>query len=238
LLAEELLVRETRVSPRPLSPSKGNNQAMPTYIGVEKDVNGYCNIPSGSVTWSAFLKRNYVYVNTKQPLEREEKKRILICNNDKKLYFNDQEVAWMSPNKKRKLMSPEGRVITKDAFIKRNYLYKDTQEPTTTWEKGQANIHDDGKVFVQDREIVWCHKGTKRKRRDSTSMKETQPWSNDHLPVRPLVIDPQQIYKTGYPGMTVFAPRLSGPQSSTRLTSKELLALDLDTLGSMRKKIG
>jgi len=127
-------------------------------------------IDGKKVTWDAFTKRKYVYKGTDTVLTLAEKKQSNFWDvgTDGKLYVDGKEIVWIKKNNQCLFFYEfGGKKVTWDAFVRRNYIYKDTRELLTLTEKKRcdfSNVGASGEVYVDGREIIWqpkrSHKNT------------------------------------------------------------------------------
>lgn len=151
------------------------------------------------ITMDALRKRNYVFVDDGKEVPKADKNRITVLNN--KAYLDGRELHWNSSigqNLNPSKLKIDGCEITKSAFYKRKYFFKDTKELVTNREKNKADITPD-KIYVDGREIVY-QPGVLKRKRDQLGGTKTKKASSDEAKSRESV----PVYTAGAVGTLLF----------------------------------
>ncbi|HHF7346507.1 TPA: hypothetical protein ACPSKB_002948 [Legionella feeleii] len=131
---------------------------MPSYQRV--------TVAGRTITVDAFLKRHYVFQDTKEEVSRHALYQAVLFE-DGTITVNGRLIEWDTKLKKGisgLIKIGKENPITKSGFLKRTYVFKDTGEVVSKEAQRAAQIHEDGTVSVNGKLIEWRKKYTIRDR--------------------------------------------------------------------------
>jgi len=158
------------------------------------------NIGGKQITLDSLRRRNYAYVETGIILTLDDKQRCDFNNAspDGKLYLDGKEIVWLTKRNNYPTHMIEGKKITLDALLKRNYIFVDDGTSLTRAEKKRCDFSNEGvhgELYVDGREIIWQSKSNKR----NYSVIDSIEYNHDIKPILP------SSYKNTYQGLTLFS---------------------------------
>ncbi|WP_156812610.1 hypothetical protein [Legionella tunisiensis] len=126
---------------------------MPSYQKI--------TIAGRIITVDAFLKRNYVFQDTQEKVSRRALYHAVLFENGT-VTVNGRLIKWNTRIKSADISQlikiGKGTPITRDAFLKRTYVFKDTGEVVSKKAQRAADIHEDGTATVNGKLIEWKRK--------------------------------------------------------------------------------
>ncbi|KTC94820.1 hypothetical protein [Legionella feeleii] len=125
---------------------------MPSYQRV--------TVAGRTITVDAFLKRHYVFQDTKEEVSRHALYQAVLFE-DGTITVNGRLIEWDTKLKKGisgLIKIGKENPITKSGFLKRTYVFKDTGEVVSKEAQRAAQIHEDGTVSVNGKLIEWRKK--------------------------------------------------------------------------------
>lgn len=114
-----------------------------------------------TITVDAFLKRNYIFQDTKEKVSRRALSHAVLFE-DGTITVNGRLIKWNTRIKSADISQlikvGVENPITRGAFLKRTYVFKDPGEVVSKKVQQAAKIHEDGTVTVNGKLIEWGKK--------------------------------------------------------------------------------